>query len=108
MAAVSECVRRLAPRVRGVRVFSSVAVELCCVASGKLDACVCPFPAPLGVAAAALVARQAGCDVVDFDGRPCRSGESRGLLAAATPVLVGALLELLSGIRWEEGVLDPG
>lgn len=107
-AAVSECVRRVGPRVRGVRVFCSVALELCCVASGKLDACVCPFPVPLGAAAAALVARQAGCGVLGFDGRPYRTGESQGLLTAATPVLAEALLGLLFGIRWEEEVPDPG
>ncbi|MDI6824689.1 MAG: inositol monophosphatase family protein [Bacillota bacterium] len=106
--AASECVRRLAPRVRGLRVFCSGALELCWLASGELDACVWPSPVPFGAAAGALVARQAGCDVVDFDGGSCRSGGSRGLLAAATPVLAGALLEVLSGIRWEEQVLDPG
>lgn len=106
--AASECVRGLALRVRGLRVFCSGALELCWLASGGLDACVWPSPVPFGAAAAVLVARQAGCDVVDFDGGSCRSGGSRGLLAAATPVLAGALLELLSGIRWEEEVVGPG
>ncbi|MEW5934779.1 MAG: inositol monophosphatase family protein, partial [Bacillota bacterium] len=107
-AAASECVRRLAPRARGVRVFCSGALELCCLASGKLDACVWPSPVPPGVAAGVLVARRAGCDVVDLDGRPYRPGEGRGVLAAVTPVLAGVLLELLSGIRWEKQVPDPG
>lgn len=91
-----ECVRRLASRVRGVRVFCSGALELCWLAEGRLDACVCASGALFSAAAGALIAQRAGCQVLDLEGRPYRTGESTGLLAAATPELARALLDVLA------------
>jgi myo-inositol-1(or 4)-monophosphatase len=89
------CVGELARRVRGVRIFCSGAVELCWVASGKLDACVCPAQAFFSAAAGVLIAREAGCPVVDLEGRPYRAGESNGLVAACTPELASELMAAL-------------
>jgi len=89
------CVGELARRARGVRVFCSGALELCWVASGRLDACVCPAQPFFSAAAGALIAREAGCPVLDLEGGPYRAGESSGLVAACTPELASELLAVL-------------
>ncbi|MEW5934178.1 MAG: inositol monophosphatase [Bacillota bacterium] len=96
-ARACEYVGRLASRVRGVRVFCSGALELCWLAEGRLDGCICPSGAFFSAAAGALIAGRAGCQVLDLEGRPYRAGESTGLLAAATPELARALLDILAG-----------
>ncbi|MEW5934372.1 MAG: inositol monophosphatase [Bacillota bacterium] len=95
MALALACFGKLARRVRGVRVFCSGALELCWVASGKLDACVCPAQAFFSAAAGVLIAREAGCSVLDLEGRSYRAGESSGLVAACTPELASEVLATL-------------
>lgn len=95
MALALACFGELARRARGVRVFCSGALELCWVASGKLDACVCPAQAFFSAAAGVLIAREAGCPVLDLEGRPYRAGESSGLVAACTPELASEVLATL-------------
>lgn len=95
MARALACVRELARRARGVRVFVCGALELCWVASGKLDACVCPAQAFFSAAAGVLIAREAGCAVLDLEGGPYRAGVSSGLVAACTDELASELLAAL-------------
>ncbi|MFZ5767633.1 MAG: inositol monophosphatase family protein [Bacillota bacterium] len=103
-ARACECIRRLASRARGVRVFCSGALELCWLAEGRLDACVCVSPAFYSAAAGALVARGAGCEVLDLDGGLYRTGQSAGLVAAATPELAREVLDVLAGCSGSGGM----
>jgi len=93
-ALACEWIKGLARRVRGIRVFCAGALELCWLAEGRLDACVCASPALFSAAAGALVARRAGCEVLDLDGGPYRTGQSAGLVAAATPELARTILDV--------------
>lgn len=78
-----------------MRLFCSGALELCWVASGKLDTCVCPAQPFFSAAAGVLITREAGCSVPDLEGRAYRAGESGGLVAARTPELASELLAAL-------------
>lgn len=89
------CIRELARHVRGIRVFCAGALELCLLSAGRLDACVCASPALFSAAAGALVARRAGCEILDLDGAPYRTGQSAGLVAAATPELARTILDVV-------------
>ena len=63
MAPVLECGAR-------VRVLGSTVVQLCDTAAGRLHANLQPQGRIWDLAAAALVAAEAGCRVTDWDGRP--------------------------------------
>ena len=80
----------VAPLVRDVRRLGSAAIDLCFVASGRTDAYVESRLHPWDVAAGALIAREAGAEVVG-DTHPL---ESPYVLASA-PGIAQALMAVL-------------
>ncbi|MBA3266064.1 MAG: inositol monophosphatase [Nocardioidaceae bacterium] len=82
---------RLVPRVRDIRRMGSAALDLCAVACGRLDAYVERGLKPWDLAAAGLVAEEAGARVEGLNGAP--AGEL--LVVAAGRGLFGPLHELL-------------
>jgi myo-inositol-1(or 4)-monophosphatase len=85
-------VAHLLPRVRDVRRIGSAALDLCSVASGRLDAFYERGLNPWDAAAGWLVAAEAGVELVGLDG----AGASRDMLVAATPDLARELAAELS------------
>jgi myo-inositol-1(or 4)-monophosphatase len=86
----AEIIRRLLPRARDIRRAGAAALDLAWVAAGRLDAF---YERGLNVwdhAAGDLLVREAGGAVADLDGDP------PGLVAAATPELLGELAALVS------------
>lgn len=84
----------LASRVQRVRMFGSAATDLAWVASGRLDASIILSNKPWDTAGGALIAREAGAEVVD------RSGEQHTLesnsVITVTPGLAVQLTQLLT------------
>lgn len=79
------------PHIRDIRRFGAAAVDLCLVASGRVDAYFERGLAPWDRAAGTLIARRAGAVVGDFHG-----GEpSRAFTLAAPRVLWDALRQVL-------------
>lgn len=61
-------VHTLYGRVGGLRVQGAAAIELCYVASGRFDARIEAYLGPWDIAAGALILKNAGGQVTDFDG----------------------------------------
>jgi myo-inositol-1(or 4)-monophosphatase len=79
--------------VRGLRRLGSAALDLCYVAEGIFDGFWELHLSPWDVAAGALVAREAGCQVTDFHG-----GEDwlySGRIVAANPALAPQIRQVL-------------
>lgn len=85
----------LLPRVRDVRRIGSAALDLCAVASGRLDAFYERGLNPWDAAAGWLVASEAGAVLVGLDGAGGR-GASRDMLVAAAPGLADELAAVLA------------
>ena len=94
----AEAVSRLIPRVRDIRRIGSAALDLCSVASGRLDAYYEKGLKPWDHAGGALIAAEAGAKVAGLHGVPA----SRALTIAAEP----ALWDQLEPILDELGVVD--
>lgn len=92
-------VAHLLPRVRDVRRIGSAALDLCAVASGRLDAFYERGLNPWDAAAGWLVAAEAGVALVGLDG----AGASQEMLVAAAPRLAEELAAELS----RAGALPP-
>ena len=94
-----EVVARLLPLVRDIRRMGTASLDLCMVASGRVNAYVERTLSPWDHAAGAIIAREAGAVVKGFaDAAP-----SRDLILAAEPA-IAAVLELLLlelGMRFE-------
>ncbi|TNM68898.1 inositol monophosphatase [Streptomyces sp. NP160] len=88
----ADVVARLLPRVRDVRRIGSAALDLCYVASGRLDAFYERGLNPWDAAAGWLVAAEAGVSLVGLDG----AGASQDMLVAAPPALALELAAELS------------
>jgi myo-inositol-1(or 4)-monophosphatase len=88
-------VQRLWDRVMRLRMTGSVASALAAVAVGRLDAAIELRGGPWDFAAGGLLVREAGGDTSTFDGAPL-GATSVTVLAAATPTLHRALLDLLA------------
>jgi myo-inositol-1(or 4)-monophosphatase len=84
----------LLPQVRDVRRLGSAAVDLCLVASGRLDAYYEQGLNSWDLAAGMLVAREAGVTVSGLAGRP----PGGPLVLAAGAPLHAALDALLTGL----------
>lgn len=84
--------RSILPAVRDVRRAGAAAIDLCWVASGRLDGYYEAGLSPWDLAAGALIAREAGAETTDFDGNPPRAGS----VVAATPAIAPGLRTLLS------------
>lgn len=80
------------PRVRDIRRMGGAAIDLCSVASGRVDAYYERGLQPWDLAAGTVIAREAGALVGDLDGGP----PSGALCVAAPPALYGPLVELLA------------
>jgi myo-inositol-1(or 4)-monophosphatase len=83
----------LSPRVRGMRRLGSAALDLCYAADGRYDGVWELHLSAWDVAAGAIVAREAGCKISDFQG-----GEDwlfGGSVVAAPTALHARLLEVL-------------
>ncbi len=89
--------------VRDIRRLGSAAIDLCHVASGRVDAYFEAGLSPWDAAAGELIAREAGCRTGDFAGGPVDPDQ----LLAATPAIFDDLARLLtpipSRIRHHEG-----
>jgi myo-inositol-1(or 4)-monophosphatase len=86
----AEIIRRLLPRARDIRRAGAAALDLAWVAAGRLDAFYERGLRAWDCAAGDLLVREAGGAVADLDGDP------PGLIAAATPELLGELAALVS------------
>ncbi|MEU4794637.1 inositol monophosphatase family protein [Streptomyces sp. NPDC023327] len=95
----AEVARRLVPRVRDIRRGGSAAIDLCDVATGRLDAYYERGLHPWDFAAGDLIAREAGALTGGRPGEPL-SGE---LAIAAPPGLFEALQGLLEDLgAWRD------
>jgi len=83
---------RLLPAVRDIRRAGSAALDLCAVASGRLDAYFERGTKPWDHAAGALIAREAGAHVAGLNGAP----EGQDFVLAAHPEIFADLEKLLS------------
>ena len=93
--AQAEVLLELLPRVRDIRRMGSAALDLCAVASGRLDAYYERGLNPWDHAAGALIAQEAGARV----GGPGGGAGSVELVLAAAPGLYGELAEALRRAR---------
>lgn len=75
-------IQGLAPAVQRIRVHGSSAIDLAWTAHGRLDACVILANNPWDTSAGVLLAREAGAQVMDLEGRP-HELTSRTTLAVA-------------------------
>ena len=94
----------LLPLVRDVRRLGSAALEICWAAAGRMDAFYQLELQPWDLAAAVLVAEEAGLLVTGLPGRP--PGDP--VVVAAGPGLVGPLVELLDGLYAVQPIDRPG
>jgi myo-inositol-1(or 4)-monophosphatase len=79
----------LAPRLQRVRMLGAAVVDLVWVADGRLDACVMLSNKPWDTAAGVAIARAAGAEVTDVDGR--EHSAASVTTVASTPAVAAAL-----------------
>lgn len=84
-------------RARGVRRFGSAALDLCYVASGRLDGFWEQRLHPWDVAAGALLVQEAGGRVTDYQGAPFRPRHHQ--VVAAHGVLHAQMLEVIENVE---------
>lgn len=84
----AEVAARLIPQVRDIRRLGSAAYDLCLLASGRLDAYYERGLQPWDYAAAALIAREAGAELL---GRDAETPPGEPYLVAANPALAPTL-----------------
>jgi myo-inositol-1(or 4)-monophosphatase len=82
---------QLLPLVRDIRRFGTASLDLCNVASGRVNAYFERTLSPWDHAAGALIAREAGARVSGLDGAP----PSRDFILAAPPALAATLESVL-------------
>jgi myo-inositol-1(or 4)-monophosphatase len=87
----ADVLREVLPLVRDVRRAGAASLDLCAVATGRVDGYYEQGLKPWDLAAGGLVAREAGAEVTGLHGRA--AGEA--LVVAAGPPLIGSLLALL-------------
>ncbi len=92
--AQARVVADLLPRVRDIRRMGSAAIDLCHVAAGNLDLYYERGLQPWDLAAASLVAREAGASVLGLHGRP----PSEEMTVAGPEPTVRELVSLLEGL----------
>lgn len=80
-------------QTRTPKILGSTALQLCYVASGKLDASFTFSPRPWDFAAGALIVEEAGGKVTDYEGKPW-SLDSKNILASNGRIHQG-LLDIL-------------
>jgi myo-inositol-1(or 4)-monophosphatase len=100
--AQAELVARMLPVVRDVRRIGSAALDLCMVASGRLDAFYEHGLQVWDRAAGALIAAEAGARVV----LPAQGVSGAGLALAAAPGIADELLAVLERFNGVDPILD--
>jgi myo-inositol-1(or 4)-monophosphatase len=88
-------IARLLPLVRDIRRMGTASLDLCAVASGRLNAYFERTLSPWDHAAGALIAREAGARVSGWDGTP----PSADFILAAAPELAAELENVLGVLR---------
>ena len=96
----AEILRSVLPEVRDVRRIGSAALDLCAVATGRVDAFYEQGLNPWDLAAGGLVAAEAGAVVAGLPGREA----GQALVVAAHPGLYQPLAQLLAGLGADEPV----
>ena len=89
----AEVVARIIPRVRDIRRIGSCAYDLCLLASGRVDGYYERGIQPWDYAAAALIAREAGAEVIGRDGT---TPPGEPLFVAGSPGLASQLRAALN------------
>ncbi|HOK94760.1 MAG TPA: inositol monophosphatase family protein [Anaerohalosphaeraceae bacterium] len=87
-------INRIAPKLRGLRILGSAALDLCYVACGRLDGSWEINLNLYDIAAGMLIAQEAGAIVSDFSGG---SDKIPFQIAAASPAIYPQLQPLLQG-----------
>jgi myo-inositol-1(or 4)-monophosphatase len=87
--------RRIAPAIRSPRVLGAAALDICYVASGRLDAYWDVELAPWDMAAATLIVREAGGQVTDVKG--AAFDHLGPTVIASNGILHAAIREVLNG-----------
>lgn len=100
-----EAWRRLLPRALSVRAMGAVAADWCEVASGRADASWTLAVGRWDIAAATLIAREAGAVVTDLHGVTVRGPATSGI--AAAPGIHAELLGLISDAIEPVDTLEP-
>ncbi len=93
-AGQAEVLRRVLPAVRDIRRIGAAALDLCAVATGRVDAYYERGLQPWDLAAGRLVASEAGAVVAGLHG----AAPSGDLVLASGPALFPALHDLLAGL----------
>jgi myo-inositol-1(or 4)-monophosphatase len=88
---------QLARSVLRVRMLGSAAIDLAWLAEGKTDACIILSNQPWDTAAGAVIAAEAGAQVVDLDGSP-HTMRSKATIGAP-PGLIAEILDLMHRAR---------
>lgn len=88
-------VASMIPSIRDIRRLGSAAIDLCQVATGRVDAYFEEHLNPWDAAAGELIAREAGARSSDFAGSDPRPDE----LLVAAPGVHGALIDLIRSIN---------
>jgi len=94
----AEILRSVLPVVRDIRRAGAASLDLCALATGRVDAYYEQGLQPWDLAAGGLVATEAGAVVTGLRGRPA----SEALVVAAAPGLVEPLTALLSDLAADE------
>ena len=84
---------RIVYRLKDIRRFGSIALDLCFVADGRFDLFWSYDALPYDIAAGELIAREAGATVTDLDGG--NDYEQRHQIAATNGLLHEELIELV-------------
>ncbi|MBM7783562.1 inositol monophosphatase family protein [Tenggerimyces flavus] len=92
---------QLADRVERIRMFGSAAIDLVWAAAGRIDGTVLLSNKPWDTAAGAIIAREAGLQVVDLDGKD-HDASSRATISA-TPAILDDLLDVVSAAAVDLG-----
>jgi myo-inositol-1(or 4)-monophosphatase len=95
----AERLARMVAAIRDIRRTGSAAVDLCFVASGRLDVYFEQYLHRWDMAAGELIAREAGATTSDFSGGPIDPDE----MLAATPGLHGPFVDLLAATAHPDG-----
>lgn len=96
----------LAPRVRGIRRMGAAAMDLCFVASGRLDGYWEEKVQPWDIAAGVVIVREAGGTVTDYGGYPLDF--EAGHLVASNGALHPTMLALLEPYARHHHLGYPG
>ncbi len=96
-----DLLRSLWPGIQGFRLMGSAALGLAYAAAGRVDMYFHHSLSPWDVASGLLLAREAGGEVVDRQGR--RAGLFTPSVIASSPALIQSFLQATEGHPWRQG-----